>query len=56
LTQDAVELVGEVKENSSAGWEVICGLGYGDVLFKLELHGGDDEVTAAGGSDGIVEC
>jgi len=21
----------------------------------LELHGGDDEVTAAGGSDGIVE-
>ena len=24
----------------------------GYVIFNLELHGGDDEVTATGGSDG----
>jgi hypothetical protein len=44
-----------VKENNSSKWEVICGLREGDVFFDLELHGRDDEVTAAWGTGSIVE-
>ncbi len=47
----AVELVGEVKKDCCAGWEVTCRFWGGDVFLNLELHGFEDKVVAVGGAD-----
>ena len=52
---DTVELVGEVEEDGSTGWEGIGLLGAVDELFDGELHRFNDKVAAIRDADGIVE-
>jgi len=54
LSCDGVKLIGQVKKDSGARWELESLLGSIDVLLYGELHRLDDEVRSVINSDGEV--